>query len=375
MRVAHVSTFPDARCGIAFYASDLIHALPMFEHGKYALHRGENVTKDAVSHADASDASSVRELARAISTSSCDIVSLQHEFGIWGGAGTNGEHIFDFLDGIEKPIVATLHTTFHREDRPSIQSVALCRLVKRSAVTFVLTPKSRDTLRTSLDLLQEDIRAIPHGVPTIPFVPPPLVPRHESSSEEPWRLCSIGFFRPGKGIENTLNALAALRDLGYKVELVMAGSPQPNRIDQETYLRRVQELIADLGLVGAVRIDARFLSRPEQIRLLQESHAGIFAYQDPDQASSGTIPLVLSAGRPVICTPFEFALAKESEIGDGMTVAGDFSSAAIAEALVRFFRLGPDYMANAERLYARTRQWVWQTVGSAYAAAFEEARG
>lgn len=375
MRIAHVSTFPAARCGIALYASDLIDALPMHEHRKYALHRGNNVTEDAASHADASDPASVRNLARAISASSCDVVSLQHEFGIWGGAGSNGDQLFDFLDEIKKPIVATLHTTFQSADRPNIQGEMLCSLVRQSAVSFVLTPKSQETLRTGYGLLHEDLRVIPHGVPMIPYVAPSFASRHETGGADAWRLCTIGFFRPSKGIEAILSALATLKGMGHNVGLVIAGSPQPGRIDQERYLSRVRELVADLGLVSSVEIDARFITRSQQIRLICESHAGIFAYQGFDQASSGTIPLVLAMGRPVICTPFEFALAKEVEIGEGVTIAEGFDSAAIVEALLRFFHSRSEYVQSTERLYALTRQWAWPTVGRAYSSAFEDSCG
>ncbi|MGA9673038.1 MAG: glycosyltransferase [Terracidiphilus sp.] len=347
----------------------------MYEHRKYALHRGNNVTEDAVSHADTSDPASVRNLARTISASNCDVVSLQHEFGIWGGAGSNGEQLVDFLDEIKKPIVATLHTTFQSSDRPKIQGEMLCSLVRQSAVSFVLTPKSQETLRKGYRLLQEDIRVIPHGVPMIPYVPPSFTSRYETEGADAWRLCSIGFFRPSKGIETILSALATIKDIGHNVGIVIAGSPQPGRTDQERYLSRVREVVADLGLVSSVEIDARFITRSQQIRLICESHAGIFAYQGFDQASSGTIPLVLAMGRPVICTPFEFAQAKEMEIGEGVTVADGFDSPAIVEALLRFFRSQPDYVKTTERLYARTRQWAWPTIGCAYASAFKDSCG
>lgn len=110
MKIAHVSTFPPMKCGIAFYASDLLDALPTFSQRKYVLHYGKNLTYDTVSHADASYRHNLRRLARAISDSDCEVVSLQHEFGIWGGK--NGEHIVDFLEEITKPVVSTFHTTF-----------------------------------------------------------------------------------------------------------------------------------------------------------------------------------------------------------------------------------------------------------------------
>lgn len=47
MKIAHVSTFPQMRCGIALYAADLITALPYVEHVKYALHYGINFSNDS----------------------------------------------------------------------------------------------------------------------------------------------------------------------------------------------------------------------------------------------------------------------------------------------------------------------------------------
>lgn len=371
MKVAHVSTFPDMRCGIAFYVSDLMAALPTFEHRKYALHYGKNLTNDAVDHADVSHPSTLRDLARAISLSDCDVVSLQHEFGIWGGV--NGEYIFDFLDEITKPLVSTFHTTFRSNNRPAVQGSILRRLIERSAVSFVLTQNSRDTLCTALDLPRDVVSVIPHGVPDIPFVPLSFTRPHTSENAYTWKLLSIGFFRPDKGLEETLNALSVLKSLGRDFQYVIAGSPQPQFIEQEKYSRELHELIAKLKLADAVRIDARFLTRAEQIQLIQDSHAGIFAYQDPDQASSGTIPLVMATGRPVICTPFEFALAKKLEIGEGVTVAKDFSSTAIVEALTHLFCSTPDYVPSGIRLHARTRHWIWQAVGPTYATAFDRA--
>lgn len=371
MKVAHVSTFPEMKCGIALYTSDLLDALPLLKHRKYALHYGTNVTADATGHADVSQPSHMRELARDISQSDCHVVSLQHEFGIWGGQ--NGEHIFDFIEDLTKPIVATLHTTFRSSRRPATQLSILARLVERSAVTFVLTPNSRDTLCSALGIDSGAIAVIPHGVPNIPFSSPPGSWNPVGGVGPTCKLCSIGFFRPDKGIELVLHALRSLKDSGYQFEYVMAGEPQGQFEGQEQYFNDVNESIRELNLADRVRIIAKFLTRGEQIQIVQEAHAGVFAYQDPDQGSSGTIPLVMAAGRPVICTPFEFALAKEREVG-GVTLAKDFDAAAIAEALARFFASGSNYLQDSRTLHERTRHWTWQAVGVAYAGAFAEAQ-
>jgi len=118
-----------------------------------------------------------------------------------------------------------------------------------------------------------------------------------------------------------------------------------------------------------VCIDARFLTVQEQIHAIQTSHAGIFAYQDPGQGSSGTIPLVLAAGRPVICTPFEYALDKQHEL-QAVVLADGFGSEAIAEGIVKLMRDWARYHQMARSLYRRTRHWVWGRVGQLYQAQF-----
>jgi glycosyltransferase involved in cell wall biosynthesis len=359
------------KCGIAFYVSDLIDSLPMLEHHKYALHYGINLTQDAVCHADVSTPVNLKKLARAISQSKCDVVSLQHEFGIWGGV--NGEFIVDFLDETIKPLISTLHTTFRNSSRPAVQSSILRRIVNQSAVSFVLTPQSRETLCDALSLSHDAVSVVPHGIPDIPFVPLTFANNRADKSARSLKLCSIGFFRPDKGLEETLRALSVLKSQGVAFQYVIAGSPQPQFMEQQSYLRNLKRTISELSLEDRVLLDIRFLNRSEQIQLIQDSHVGIFAYQTPYQSSSGTIPLVMAAGRPVICTPFEFALAKKLELDDGVILARDFGSAAIADAISQFILTECDYGSRDPRLNRQTREWLWRTVGSAYNSAFYKA--
>ena len=177
MKVAHVSTFPETKCGIAFYASDLIAALPAMDHGLYALHYGENLTPDAIAHANANRLPELEALCRAITRSGSDVLSLQHEFGIWGGS--NGEHLLTFLDGVSLPIVSTLHTTEISGPQRASQRILLRKLIQRSKVSVVLTESSRNSIYSACDVANDDVRVIPHGIPNIPFVPPPP-PRRRS---------------------------------------------------------------------------------------------------------------------------------------------------------------------------------------------------
>lgn len=358
------------RCGIALYASDLIAALPACEHDRYVLHYGENRTCGARAHADISHPEQLRALAESIECSDCDVVSLQHEFGIWGG--TYGEHIEHFLSGITKPLVSTLHTTFEASRRPAVQLSILAHLVNRSDLSCVLTESARSTLREALGTEEGAIIVIPHGVPTIPYSAPPQAWCEINGECGTVKLCSIGFFRPDKGIEVILKALFSLSAVGLKFKYVIAGEAQLQFGGQEQYIDDVAALIDQLGLSDCVEVNARFLSRAEQVELVQSAHAGIFAYQDPAHASSGAIPLVLASGRPVICTPFEFAVAKAREVG-GVTLATGYDAKSLQEAIVSFLGGSSRYEQEAERLHSCTRHWEWREVGDAYSAAFATA--
>ena len=365
VKVAHVSTFLPMRCGIAVYISDLMEALPGIEHRKYELHYGTSGTVGAAGQADVSDPMAIRELAYNIAHSDCDVVNLQHEFGIWGGKF--GEDSRGITDEIPFPVAATLHTTFTKESRPEIQASILQRIVEQSFATVVLTRKSRSTLANLLHVPEDTISVIPHGIPDIPFAPPRSIQPSSAADKPALNLLSFGFFRPDKGLEEVIRAVQILKTSGYDCSYVIAGSPQPQFVDQEQYYRRIHQLITDIGLMDSVYLNCRFLTRSEQIKLIQDSHVGIFAYQDPLHASSGAVSLTLAAGRPVICTPFEFALATRMEV-DGVRVARDFGALAIAECLTDLLSMRMDYGEHVARVHEQTRQRTWGSVARAYDA-------
>jgi glycosyltransferase involved in cell wall biosynthesis len=362
-RIAHVSTFPPLRCGIASFVSDLISATPNFEHIRYALHYGDTGSAEEPAHADVNSVDKLAKLAQLISASDCDIVSLQHEFGIWGGR--EGENIHAFLDNLTKPVLSVLHTTFGPGVRSRIQSDILLRLIAQSARVVVLTDASKATAETLSGERIEHMLVVPHGIPDFPYVAPPdgwVMDERKCASTI--RLITPGFFREDKGLETVLYALRDLRDRGYTVSYRIAGEPQHQFGGQALYRARVEGLIELLGLGSVVQIDGRYFSVAEQAAYIQQAHLGIFGYQDPSHASSGTVPLVMSMGRPVLCTPFEYAKAKAQE-GPGVFLTNGFDPNSIADGIERFMRID-EYATLAEATYDRTRLWTWPAIGKTF---------
>jgi hypothetical protein len=115
IRTAFVSTYPPRRCGIATFTHDLAAAAgggeiavlhPVEQPPFYPVQVEHRIRKDVASD----------YVRTARSLSDCvDVVSIQHEYGIWGGE--DGELVLDFARTLRVPAVPTLHTVL-REPSP-----------------------------------------------------------------------------------------------------------------------------------------------------------------------------------------------------------------------------------------------------------------
>lgn len=73
-----------------------------------------------------------------------DVVSLQHEFGIFGGDA--GAHILTLLAQLDMPVVTTFHTVLSRPT-PAQHNV-LREIAELSSIVVVMAEKARELLRT-----------------------------------------------------------------------------------------------------------------------------------------------------------------------------------------------------------------------------------
>lgn len=229
----------------------------------------------------------------------------------------------------------------------------------------MLTDASKESAETLSGGRVEHMVVVPHGIPDFPYVAPPVAwVMEERKNASPMHLITPGFFREDKGLEVVLYALRDLRDCGYNFSYQIAGEPQQQFEGQASYRAQVEALIESLELGPVVQIDGRYLSVAEQAASIQLAHLGIFGFQDPSHASSGTVPLVMGMGRPVLCTPFEYAKAKAQE-GPGVFLSTGFDSCSISAAIKRFMRVD-GYATLAKVTYNRTRPWIWASVGTTF---------
>src|SRR5262249_43872341 len=110
MHIAHLSTFSPTPCGIATFTESLIDHLDSSVHSKLRMqyHCDEELA-GTLFNIRVEDPLAYAASAARVNDSSIDVVSLQHEFAIFGGR--DGEYLLKFIAELRKPLVTTLHTT------------------------------------------------------------------------------------------------------------------------------------------------------------------------------------------------------------------------------------------------------------------------
>ena len=118
VRAIYVATYIPRECGIATFTKDLTNAINVLNPHRLAdiaalddeSLGGEhlNYPWEVKYKIDQKSLKSFLDAADYINQSSAEIVSIQHEFGIFGGK--YGEYVVPFIEAIKKPVVLTYHT-------------------------------------------------------------------------------------------------------------------------------------------------------------------------------------------------------------------------------------------------------------------------
>jgi len=373
LKVLFLSTWPPKPCGIATFSHDLSRAMlsanPQFDYRVVAINDpGDDFRYPPVvrQQLERESLASLRDVAAYVNASGADIVSLQHEFGLWGGF--DGEFILPFLDRLRVPVVATLHavplaeSTFNRANRLRL----IAEIARRARHLVVFLPDARDYLVDGLGIDPDKISVIPHGAPAFDRSRRGEA-RERLDVSDRLVLTTFGLLSRFKGIEDALRALPLLVDKCPELLYLVLGRPHP--YEPADYYPGLQHLVTTLGLDENVRFVDRFLDDDELADALIATDIYLTPYLDLAQVSSGTLTFALSAGCCCVSTPFVYARQVLAE-GRGLLVP-PADPAALAQAL------GP-LLADTE-LRDRYRQAAgeygaalrWPEIGRRYLDALE----
>ena len=160
-----------------------------------------------------------------LNNSNVNAVSLQHEFGIFGGE--SGRHIVTLLSRLHMPVVTTLHTVL---DAPTdSQRDMLGRIIGASAKLVVMAGKGREILRSVYGVPSGDIEVIPHGIPDVAFVGPQYAKARLGFSGKTVIL-TFGLLSPNKGIEVMIDAMPAILERCPEAVYVVLGATPPTSL-------------------------------------------------------------------------------------------------------------------------------------------------
>ncbi len=370
-RVALLGNHLPRQCGIATFTTDLADALSAQAIECLVLamndagYRHQYPSRVRFEIAE-SDIASYRRAADYLNVSAIDVLSIQHEYGIFGGKA--GRHVLSLMRQVRMPIVTTLHTIL---SKPSImQRRVMDELTELSDRIVVMTEHGAALLGTVHRVPGEKIDIIPHGIPSVPFTGSK---RRLGVAGRPVIL-TFGLLSPDKGIEYVIDALPAIVARYPDAVYIVLGATHPHvkEHDGETYRLMLERRAQQLGVDGNVIFHNRFVSQEELTEFLAAADIYITPYLNPAQITSGTLAYAVGAGKAVISTPYEYARELLAE-GRGILVPWR-DAAAIATEVIDLLGDDAKRLALRTRAAAHGRSMRWPEVATSYIRTFERAR-
>jgi glycosyltransferase involved in cell wall biosynthesis len=360
-RLALIGGFTPRRCGIATFTTDIYDCLRSASSDMIvdvyatAAAAERSIFDAAVCQVIVDDeVASYRGAAAQINQSGADIVWLQHEFGLFGGAA--GDMVFELIDHIAAPLIVTMHTVI--ADPDANQMRVMKRLVARASKLMVMSEQGRILLQYVYGADASQILVIPHGVPDRPFGRSVQF-KTEFGFEGRRVLMTFGLLSPGKGIETAIAALPAIIAEHPNVLYCIVGATHPNLLvrEGEAYREKLHALADALGVAEHIHWIDAFVETPELLNLLEAADIYVTPYPGAAQSTSGTLSYAVALGKAVVSTPYVHAVEL---LADDHGVLVPFNdSSRIASEIGALLDNPVRLLSLQQRAYCRGRDMIW----------------
>ncbi len=374
--IAVVGNYPPRQCGIATFTSDLVQAISgeLREANCWAvamndLPEGYHYPAQVRFEMAQKDLSDYRLGADFLNMNQVDVVSIQHEFGIFGGQ--HGRHLLELMRNLRMPVVTTLHTVLARPEpaqKATIQEVA--RLSDR---VVVMSLKALELMEQVYGVPSSKLELIHHGIPDVPFVDPNFY-KDQFGLEGRQVILTFGLLSPGKGIEHMIDALPRVVSHRPEAIYVVLGATHPHvrRLEGESYRLSLQRRARERGVENHLVFHNRFVSLEELCEFLGAADIYVTPYLNQEQIVSGTLAYALGCGKAVVSTPYWYAQEMLAH-GRGRLVPFQDPDA-LAEQILDLLENEAERHATRKKAYTFCRSMVWKEVARRYLEVFSEVR-
>lgn len=372
--VAMLGNHLPRQCGIATFTTDLSEAIaaespeldcfvlamndPGRSHPYPPRVRFEVAETDVVSYRRAADFLNVNPV---------DVLSVQHEYGIFGGKA--GGHVLALLRELRMPIVTTLHTILGEPNAQQRQ--VMDELTQLSARLVVMTAHGAEVLCATHGVPEHKVDVIAHGIPTVPF---DSCGKDRLGVHGKSVLLTFGLLSPDKGIEYVIDALPAILEQHPDTVYIVLGATHPHLRERygETYRLSLQQRAKRLGVDSQVIFHDRFVSQGELTEFLAAADVYVTPSLNPAQSTSGTLAYAVGAGKAVVSTPYLYA---QELLADGRGILVPWrDAAAIAHEVSALLGDDAQRLALRRRAAEFGRCMAWPVVARRYLQSFAQAR-
>lgn len=373
LRIAIVGSHLPRKCGIATFSASLSHALEGIVGRDstlfVALNNNEHYDypSKVIYQLEQDTLEDYQNAAELINSSAIDIVSLQHEFGLFGGP--DGILIVEFLNHLKKPVVTTFHTVLQKPS--SSQKKAFIEVAAFSQALIVMNERAIAIMTDIYNIPHSKIHLIQHGVPDTFYIDPAYY-KHQLQLAGRFVILTFGFLSPNKGIEIVLKALPSVVEKHPAVLYVVLGITHPTvkKSNNEEYRESLKKLVNNFDIAENVLFVDEFVDDDTLGYYLGAADLVVCPYHSEGQITSGVLSNSLGKGKAIISTPYLHA--QEALAGGKGKLVNFNDPAGMSEAILQLIENPEERLSLAGQAYIAGQQMGWSRISRHYLAVFEE---
>jgi glycosyltransferase involved in cell wall biosynthesis len=367
-KIAFITSYPPRKCGIATFCNDLIENVTLasgedFEPLVVAMRSDDELKYDAPVKFEIRQNVKNDYICAAdyINFSHVDVVSVQHEFGLFGGEA--GSYLNLLLKRLNAPVITTLHTVLNDPHEDYYKSmVDVCNA---SHKIIPMNERGVSMLEDIYGISGEKVELVPHGIPDLPFVDNNYY-KHKFGMEGRRTILTFGLLSKNKGIEVMLKAMPAIKEADPTALYIILGMTHPSVLkhDGESYRFSLQRMVKELGVTENVIFHNRFVSDEELHNFLCAADLYVTPYLNAEQLTSGTLSFAVGTGKAVISTPYWAALELLSDGRGKLVKFGD--SKQMADSIIDILKDDKLFYTLRRKAYDYGRSRTWPKIGEKY---------